>query len=60
MPEPFAASRAAVIPLPAENVDTDQIVPARFLKTTDKEGLARRPVQRLALRRGRRAKDPPS
>ena len=28
-----------VIPLPAENVDTDQIVPARFLKVTDKAGL---------------------
>ena len=26
------------IPLPLENVDTDQIVPARFLKTTSKEG----------------------
>ena len=33
-------SRAAVIPLPAENVDTDQIVPARYLKVTDKAGLA--------------------
>jgi 3-isopropylmalate/(R)-2-methylmalate dehydratase small subunit len=31
---------SGVIPLPAENVDTDQIVPARFLKVTDKEGLA--------------------
>jgi 3-isopropylmalate/(R)-2-methylmalate dehydratase small subunit len=29
-----------VIPLPAENVDTDQIVPARYLKVTDKAGLA--------------------
>ena len=28
-----------MIPLPAENVDTDQIVPARFLKVTDKAGL---------------------
>jgi 3-isopropylmalate/(R)-2-methylmalate dehydratase small subunit len=28
------------VPLPAENVDTDQIVPARFLKVTDKNGLA--------------------
>lgn len=26
------------IPLPLENVDTDQIVPARFLKSTDKDG----------------------
>jgi 3-isopropylmalate/(R)-2-methylmalate dehydratase small subunit len=40
MPEPFASFASKVIPLPAENVDTDQIVPARFLKTTDKAGLA--------------------
>ncbi len=26
------------MPLPLENVDTDQIIPARFLKATDKEG----------------------
>ena len=38
--EPFASFTSRVIPLPAENVDTDQIVPARFLKVTDKEGLA--------------------
>jgi 3-isopropylmalate/(R)-2-methylmalate dehydratase small subunit len=30
-----------VIPLPNENVDTDQIIPARFLKTTVKEGLGK-------------------
>jgi 3-isopropylmalate/(R)-2-methylmalate dehydratase small subunit len=29
-----------VVPLDAENVDTDQIVPARYLKVTDKAGLA--------------------
>jgi len=28
-----------MVPLPAENVDTDQIIPARFLKATDKEGM---------------------
>ena len=39
MPEPFASFTSKVIPLPAENVDTDQIVPARFLKVTDKAGL---------------------
>lgn len=38
--EPFRAFASAVVPLPAENVDTDQIVPARYLKVTDKEGLA--------------------
>lgn len=40
MPDPFSSFASRVIPLPAENVDTDQIVPARFLKTTDKAGLA--------------------
>ena len=40
MADAFTTFRSAVIPLPAENVDTDQIVPARFLKMTDKEGLA--------------------
>jgi 3-isopropylmalate/(R)-2-methylmalate dehydratase small subunit len=39
MPEPFSTFASKVIPLPAENVDTDQIVPARFLKVTDKAGL---------------------
>ena len=29
-----------LVPLPAENVDTDQIVPARYLKVIDKAGLA--------------------
>ena len=40
MAEPFGPFASRVIPLPAENVDTDQIVPARFLKTTEKSGLA--------------------
>jgi 3-isopropylmalate/(R)-2-methylmalate dehydratase small subunit len=40
MPEPFRSFTSKVIPLPAENVDTDQCVPARFLKTTNKAGLA--------------------
>jgi 3-isopropylmalate/(R)-2-methylmalate dehydratase small subunit len=38
--EPFQTFTSKVIPLPAENVDTDQIVPARYLKVTDKAGLA--------------------
>ncbi len=37
--EPFTAFTSRVVLLPAENVDTDQIIPARFLKTTDTAGL---------------------
>jgi 3-isopropylmalate/(R)-2-methylmalate dehydratase small subunit len=40
MSEPFRMFTSKVVPLPAENVDTDQIVPARYLKVTDKDGLA--------------------
>ena len=40
MPEAYTTFTSGVIPLPAENVDTDQIVPARYLKITDKDGLA--------------------
>lgn len=29
---------STIVPLPLENVDTDQIIPARFLKATSKEG----------------------
>jgi 3-isopropylmalate/(R)-2-methylmalate dehydratase small subunit len=40
MAEPYRSFASRVIPLRAENVDTDQVVPARYLKVTDKEGLA--------------------
>ena len=39
MGEPYGAFTSRVVPLPAENVDTDQIVPARYLKVTDKAGV---------------------
>ena len=35
----FTTLTSHMVPLPAENVDTDQIIPARFLKVTDKHGL---------------------
>jgi 3-isopropylmalate/(R)-2-methylmalate dehydratase small subunit len=38
--EPFRQFTSRVVPLAAENVDTDQVVPARYLKVTDKAGLA--------------------
>lgn len=36
--EKFQTLTSVYVPLPIENVDTDQIIPARFLKATDKEG----------------------
>lgn len=36
--EKFVKLTSTVVPLPIENVDTDQIIPARFLKATNKEG----------------------
>ena len=36
--EKFKTITSTYIPLPIENVDTDQIIPARFLKATNKEG----------------------
>ena len=38
MKQKFNIIRSTCVPLPLENVDTDQIIPARFLKATDKEG----------------------
>ncbi|MBW3130720.1 3-isopropylmalate dehydratase small subunit [Hymenobacter profundi] len=36
--EKFQVLRSTAVPLPNENVDTDQIIPARFLKATTREG----------------------
>lgn len=41
MMEPYRKFSSRMIPLPQENVDTDQIIPARFLKTTEKTGLGK-------------------
>lgn len=38
MKQKFDILASTCVPLPLENVDTDQIIPARFLKATDKEG----------------------
>lgn len=37
--EPFTQITSRMVPLPMDNVDTDIIVPARFLKVTDKAGM---------------------
>lgn len=34
----FTILKSSAVPLPLENVDTDQIIPARFLKATKREG----------------------
>jgi len=34
----FHALESTAVPLPIENVDTDQIIPARFLKATERKG----------------------
>jgi 3-isopropylmalate/(R)-2-methylmalate dehydratase small subunit len=39
--QPINKLSGRIAPLPANDVDTDQIIPARFLKTTDKQGLGK-------------------
>lgn len=38
MKQKFHIIKSTCVPLPLENIDTDQIIPARFLKATDKKG----------------------
>jgi 3-isopropylmalate/(R)-2-methylmalate dehydratase small subunit len=58
MAEPFTTFSSRVIPLPGENVDTDQIVPARYLKMTDKAGLAEALFRDWRFREDGSLKDP--
>ncbi|KPL91374.1 3-isopropylmalate dehydratase small subunit [Herpetosiphon geysericola] len=37
--QPINTFQAKAVALPIENIDTDQIIPARYLKVTDKNGL---------------------
>lgn len=41
MPEPLTVLTGKAVPLAADDVDTDQIIPAQFLKVTEKAGLSR-------------------
>jgi len=38
--EPFSSVTSAAVPMPRNDIDTDQIIPARFLKTINRAGLA--------------------
>lgn len=59
MPEPFRIFTSKVVPIDADNVDTDQIVPARYLKVTDKEGLAEALFRDWRFEEDGSLKDPP-
>lgn len=37
----FKTVVSSIVPLPIENIDTDQIIPARFLKATSREGFGK-------------------
>ncbi len=39
--EPIKIIKSSFVPLPPENIDTDQIIPARFLKATSREGFGK-------------------
>ena len=39
--EPIKIIHSTFVPLPMENIDTDQIIPARFLKATTREGFGK-------------------
>ena len=59
MAEPFTMFRSRIVPIAAENVDTDQIVPARYLKVTTKEGLADALFRDWRFEEDGSLKDPP-
>ncbi len=51
--------RSRIVPIDAENVDTDQVVPARYLKVTDKAGLADALFRDWRFEEDGSLKDPP-
>ena len=59
MAEGFRSFTSAMVPIRAENVDTDQIVPARYLKVTDKLGLAEALFRDYRFNEDGTRKDPP-
>jgi 3-isopropylmalate/(R)-2-methylmalate dehydratase small subunit len=59
MARPIGVFTSKVIPIDKENVDTDQIVPARYLKVTDKDGLADALFRDWRFEEDGSLKDPP-
>ena len=59
MSQPYTMFTSKVVALDAENVDTDQIVPARYLKVTDKDGLAEALFRDWRFNEDGTLKDPP-
>jgi 3-isopropylmalate/(R)-2-methylmalate dehydratase small subunit len=59
MPEPFRGFRSKVVAIAAENVDTDQLVPARYLKITDRANLADALFRDWRFNEDGSLKDPP-
>ena len=59
MAEPLRVFTSRVVVIDAENVDTDQIVPARYLKVTDKAGLADALFRDWRFEEDGSLKDPP-
>ena len=59
MAQPIGVFTSKVIPIDKENVDTDQIVPARYLKVTDKAGLADALFRDWRFEEDGSLKDPP-
>ena len=39
--KPLKNIKSTIVPLPFENIDTDQIIPARFLKATTRDGFGK-------------------
>ncbi|HET9083626.1 MAG TPA: 3-isopropylmalate dehydratase small subunit [Candidatus Limnocylindrales bacterium] len=59
MAQPIGVFTSKVIPIDKENVDTDQIVPARYLKVTNKDGLADALFRDWRFEEDGSLKDPP-
>ena len=41
----FVTFTSGAVPVEVENIDTDQIIPARFLKATERKGTTAKPVK---------------